>query len=561
MIKCLLWQRINKKFKKYLLLFYITIHIISGCGETHDDNTPEQTLTSDNFEVNTLIVGTTAPNDTFTLYGESGAFGKMNYNAFVSAPFWIMDSNGKINSFIVSDWTVDESAREITVTLALDQGVNWHDGKPLTIEDVLFTFEYLKTHGRSSYVVDVDHVERLSDNKIKIVLISPGAIQWIMLCAGYFTILPKHIWEKVDDPLNFTDISASIGSGPYKLTSIDNEAQISNYEAVGNTYLGRKLTVGKVSLRTYSSHDTLVMALKKGHIDAMFDYSNSLEATVAPAVLNVLNLNPGMSDNIGNYQIVYGFRRSPTDDLSFRKAVTLALDYELLRVTIGGQYGMIPSIGVIAPPNLGFDDSLGILVQDLYEANNILDDAGYLDIDGDGSRETPEGETMEVSIVPQYNRVKGALYLRLSEIIIKNLSLIGVKASLDDKSVSNSDYNATMRKSGGYQIFIGYTSPGMAKQTSAYYYFIDNKITNQWGTCDDPEFVDVYVKRMKSSTLEDYVELTKELQRINSKIYMAAPLCWNKSFFPFRTDKYEGWVNYPGWGGINFDTWYSLRRK
>ena len=35
--------------------------------------------------------------------------------------------------------------------------------------------------------------------------------------------------------------------------------------------------------------------------------------------------------------------------------------------------------------------------------------------------------------------------------------------------------------------------------------------------------------------------------------------CWDKAYFPYRTDHYEGWTNFPGWGVINCETWYSLR--
>ena len=35
-------------------------------------------------------------------------------------------------------------------------------------------------------------------------------------------------------------------------------------------------------------------------------------------------------------------------------------------------------------------------------------------------------------------------------------------------------------------------------------------------------------------------------------------LCWDTAYYPYRTDKYEGWTNFPGWGVINCETWYNL---
>ncbi|MDR3153617.1 MAG: ABC transporter substrate-binding protein [Deltaproteobacteria bacterium] len=511
--------------------------------------------------VGALTIGTTAPNDAFTVFSESGAFGRMNYNAFVAAPFWTMDGEGKVKPFLVREWEIDPSSREITARVAVGQGISWHDGRPFTLEDVLFTFDYLMTRTRKSYVADLERVERLSGDSVKIVLKKPGAYQWIQLAAGYLTVLPRHVWENVEEPLKFSAPSAAIGCGPYRLVSVDRDADISVYEAVSESYLGRRLTVRKVILRTYASQDTLVMALKRGLADAMYDYSNALEATLAPGLQGVEGLDPGMSLNTGNFQIVYGFRSRPTSDLAFRKAATLALDYELLRVTIGGGYGLIPGIGVIAPPNIGFDPDLPRLGRDLAEAARALDEAGYRDLDGDGLREGPDGEPLEVSVLPQYNRVKSAVYLRLCEIVVRNLKDIGIRAALDGKGASNPDHNAALRKSGSYQIFLGYTSPGMARQTSAYYYFVDSSVTGQWGTCADPEFMRAYAERKEAADEGTYVALTGELQRINSRLYVAAPLCWNMAFFPYRTDRYEGWENYPGWGPVNAGTWYALRGK
>ena len=64
---------------------------------------------------------------------------------------------------------------------------------------------------------------------------------------------PKHIWEGIEDPSGYTGEDAVIGCGPYKLVQVDEEAQTMHYEAVGETYMGRALTVRSVTVRSYDS--------------------------------------------------------------------------------------------------------------------------------------------------------------------------------------------------------------------------------------------------------------------------------------------------------------------
>ena len=52
-----------------------------------------------------------------------------------------------------------------------------------------------------------------------------------------------------------------------------------------------------------------------------------------------------------------------------------------------------------------------------------------------------------------------------------------------------------------------------------------------------------------------------ELQRIADEQVVGLAVCWDKAYFPYRTDKFEGWTNYPAWGVVNWETWFTLRAK
>ena len=534
-----------------------------GCSaqpaaESAPQSSPAETAGSSSAGVvEELHLGTTAANDTFTTFVESGAFGKMCYNSFVTAPFWQTGPNGEVEPFLVTDWTVSEDSTTITCDLALNQGITWHDGEPLTMDDVLFTFDYNINVRKSSYSSYVDHAEQVDEDTIKVVLKEPGAYQWLKLVAGYFYVQPKHIWENIDAPKDYRGEDAVIGCGPYQLVQVDEEAQTMHYEAVGETYMGRALTVRSVTVRSYDSQDALVMALRTGEVDAMYDYSNPISPTMLPSISGVDGVDPGRGMNMGLFEILFGFQKQPTDDLEFRRAVRYALNYELLATTIGGEDGQVPGEGIISPAGIGYDDSLPKLVQDQEQAKAILEAAGYVDTDGDGWRERPDGTPMDVLVTPQYNATKAALYQRIAEIIVTNLGEVGVKCTLDEESIRNSDHEQQLRDDGAYEIYICYATQGVSfYKTPVLYMFNDD--LSMWGTCDLEDFDQAYNDMLNAQGDEDYVAKVKELQRIASEEVIGIALCWDTAYYPYRTDKYEGWTNFPGWGVINCETWYNL---
>ncbi|MDY3918168.1 MAG: ABC transporter substrate-binding protein [Candidatus Limivivens sp.] len=502
--------------------------------------------------VGVLKIGTTKAADSFNSMSEGGSYGVMNYNSFSTAPFVQRGTDGAIQPFIMTSWEISEDKTSLTATFAVDQGITWHDGTPLTMDDIIFTFQYLREVKQSYYTSDITDVEQIDDQTLKLSFNGPKAYAALNCMATYVYVYPKHIWENIEDPKAYTGEDAIIGCGPYKVTDIDEEAQLITYEKAADTYLGREITVDKVQVRTYDGHEALVMALKTGEVDAMYDYSNSLDSSMKPSLTGVEGLDPGMSTNSGHFQLVFGFNETPTNDLAFRQAAAKALDYTLLAAAIGGEDGQIAGTGIVSPVVQGFNEELPLNEQDTEAAQAILEEAGYMDTDGDGFRELPDGSAMEVLITPQYNEARSALYARIAEIIIQNMGDIGVKAVLDEESVRNKDHCSEVRKSGTYQLYIGYTTPGVASFDSVFLYT---------STCNLPEYTEKYEEFRISGSQEEYNENLKDLQQIAADSVIAIALCWDNAYFPFRTDKIGGWVNAPAYGGINVETWYSLYEK
>jgi peptide/nickel transport system substrate-binding protein len=138
----------------------------------------------------------------------------------------------------------DPSPDQRVWTVKLRSGVMWQDGQPLTAEDVAFTFLYFRDHpvgagDRYSHHVwqypVLQAADVLDPVTVRVTFKDP-APTFKILPGADMPILPKHIWQDIQDPNKATDI-LPVGSGPYKMTSFVPD-QIYRLEANANYFKG-----------------------------------------------------------------------------------------------------------------------------------------------------------------------------------------------------------------------------------------------------------------------------------------------------------------------------------
>ena len=560
-----------KTIPALLLALMMALGCLAGCsGQTGKETTtaatattavqPQETEAEGNHHVELLRVGLTRANDTFNMTTQGGAFGLMNYNSFCAGLFWERDENGDVQPGAIESFAISDDDRTISITIP--ENLYWHDGVPVTLDDIQFTFEYGRDVLLSSSLANITEIRREGDRTIHITFNEKtSAFAFVNGQTTWAKIYPKHIWENVEKPSEYTGADATIGCGPYRFVSVDQDAQISYYEAVDNYWKG-ELTVDKVSVKTYASAEALVMALKNDEIDAIYNYSGPIASTLFPTLEGDANLDLGISPDPGNYMLMFGYNEAPSNDLAFRQAVSYAMNYDVFGATLYGDYYYTPTRGVIASPNMGYDGSLGELTYSPEKAREILDAAGYLDVDGDGYREDPQGNAMDVLITPQYNTSRQELLARLAAILADNLAKVGIKTTLDEESMTSREAWSAIAENGGtYQLYLGYCTSGIASYIGAPMYIVNYTETGWWGTWQDPEYLDAYHAVKAVNNFDDYKAAMRELQRIISEQLPAISFAFGTSSFPYRTDRYEGWINYPGWGVINNKTWYQTVTK
>nr|MBA3303171.1 hypothetical protein [Acidimicrobiia bacterium] len=149
------------------------------------------------------------------------------------------DASGELLPWLAESFEAATDGSSYTFTLR--EGVLWHDGTPLTVDDVVFTFDYYKSLTLSFLVIAqpvfVASVTATGPSTVKITLDRP-AVTFPDVVAGALPIVPRHIWDGVADPGASQELSVLVGSGPYVVDSYSEAEGTLAYTANDEYFLG-----------------------------------------------------------------------------------------------------------------------------------------------------------------------------------------------------------------------------------------------------------------------------------------------------------------------------------
>jgi peptide/nickel transport system substrate-binding protein len=286
-------------------------------------------------------------------------------------------------------WEVDAEGLVYTFTLRAD--VAWHDGTPLTVDDVLFTLRAVQGPafaGDPSYgtVWRTVLVERAGERSLRCRLEAPFAP---FLRFATFPILPAHLLQELPpDQWAASEFSrVPIGTGPYRLLELDGErATLAAHAA----YWGGPPFIDTLELRFFASPSAALAALSREEVDG-FGYTSGEELFNPPR--NVARQQAPLD---GYSTLTFNLRQEPLADVGLRRALALGLDKDLLiDQVLGGQGArldtpILPGWWAAAPDVLWYP-------ADRAQAADLLDGLGYI-VARDGMRQR-DGRTLGFRLV------------------------------------------------------------------------------------------------------------------------------------------------------------------
>lgn len=319
---------------------------------------------------------------------------------------------------LARSWTVDQTGQ--VYTFVLRDGVNWHDGTPVTIADVLFTISAIQGPAYAgnpslSAIWKSVTVDQIDERTFSCRLTAPFAA---FLKYATFPILPAHLLAATP-PEQWGTIPFAqnpIGTGPYSVAELS--AGRALLRANPNYYRGRPF-IESIELRYYDNQQLALNDLVRGTIQGLsFASTSELRTFELPRILE------RRAAPIDSYTtLTFNMRNGPLSDLGLRRALAAGLDRQaLIDQTLDGQAVVLDT--PILPQWWAASNEIGWPPAGPERATALLTDLGYLP-GSDGVRQR-DGQSLVFELITD----GAADRLAAAQEIARQWSLIGVTITI-----------------------------------------------------------------------------------------------------------------------------------
>ena len=339
--------------------------------------------------------------------------------------------------YLAESWEVSEDGLSVTLNLAKD--ATFHDGKPITSEDVAFSVDTVKAnHPFKTMFAPVKTVETPDEHTAILRLSQPHPALMLAMSSQLLPIIPKHVYGDGQEPKAHPQNSENVvGSGPFKLTEFKRDQHII-LERNENYFMPDLPYLDKIVMRIIKDPAARTIALESGEI--MLSIFEETPRDLARMKKNdTLNVTADGYSAIGSIVwLAFNTQNGKTADKQVRQAIAYAVDRNFILKALMLGTAAEAKTG-IHPGSPFYDGSVTAYDVDLDKANQILDDAGY--------KKGDDGMRFGLTVDYGWAEIK-----QFAEYMKPQLKKIGIKvtvrASADfpswAKRISNHDFDMTM---------------------------------------------------------------------------------------------------------------------
>ncbi|MDP5252720.1 MULTISPECIES: ABC transporter substrate-binding protein [unclassified Vibrio] len=441
-----------------------------------------------------------------------------------------------------------EYSKDLTqITIRLKPDLHWSDGSPLTAQDVAFSYQLTKDVPAFDVKAiwssgQLNSVEAMDDSRVVFKLNRPDST--FLWSLAKYHIVPKAVWQTIPtkDLPTFTNPDP-VGSGP--LTNIKfikpQQMQICRNE---HYYLPNRPYIDCITYRSYNDNSQVQPALMKGELDWGSNFIADVDRTYVSLDPKHHHYWYPANDAIHLY---VNTKRKPFDDVRVRQALSMALNREEI-VDIAA-YGY-PTVNHHAG-GIGefYQQYIDTNISEKYrylteyhpdKANQLLDEAGYKDLDGDGFRDLPNGETIafDIDVVNGWTD-----WIQVVQMVSEYYQEIGIKANI--KTVDWSVYDRSL-KEGDYAMSINWSLIGSNPIEAYQAYYARSQIGKSWHAghgINGEQFDKLFHDFGLTNDQEKQAVILSQLQTMTAEQLPFIPLFSNPTWFQYSTKTFVGWPN------------------
>jgi peptide/nickel transport system substrate-binding protein len=347
--------------------------------------------------------------------------------------------------WLAKSWVTSEDG--LVWTFSLRDDVYWSDGEKFTADDVLFTFDYYSLHpyGWADLSI-IKSVEKINDYTVAFSTAEPVA-PFISQSIESQQIIPKHIWEAVDDPLTYHESEPGksvIGTGPYMLV---------DYDSAAGTYLFRENP-------DYWYGDPAVDEIQFNPVSASTELEAFLAGELSTCRLDADSITLLPDDE--KYVVVttpafWGYKlyfnpaiREELGDVELRQAFAYAIDRQDIVDRVGLGLGLSGNPGYLTKSHAWYNPGVKKYDPDPKMAMSLIESIGY--VMGEDGYYQLDGEALEFTLLTGTDT-----YLTVAEEIKDDLEAVGIKVTINsvdtktrDSLVSGGEYELAINGHGGW---------------------------------------------------------------------------------------------------------------
>lgn len=435
----------------------------------------------------------------------------------------------------------------LSITFKLRDNAVWHDGEPLTADDVVFTYTFIRDNEIGGYAKWLTHLESATADDPSTVTLKFDLPQAFNPAVSV-PILPKHVWGEmsVEDVEVFANDNP-VGSGPYRFVEWQEGSQLTLER--NPDFWGSQPAPSKVIYVLYGNEDVMAQALKGGEIDIITE----VPPTIWDGLTDVENVKAVSLPSFSFHHIgmnVYENEASLGNPALLDKEVRHALNYaidrnQLVQIALAGHGrpgGSILPIGITEwyleiPEDLKMD-------ADPEQAKAILEAAGYIDSDGDGVREDADGNPLEFRIIAIEAT---AVDVRAAQLFRDSAAEVGIKLDLqtmDENTLGDIVYNVDAPD---WDLFVW----GWDSEVPDPNYMLAVPLCSQIDGdndvfyCND-EYDQMYDEQTVTIDSDARKAIVDDMQKIFYDDSAYIVMWYQDKLQAYRTDTWEGWTEIPG---------------